>query len=629
MGEQLRVGALEAILEAVAFAAEQFLKTGWEQVIEEVLARLGQAAGVDRVYIYQNQCDRDDTLLANLRHEWVAPGIKPLIEIPELQCFDYQGVGFGRWKEMLERGKPIHGCVREFPQSERETLAAQDIQSVVVMPIFDGLDWWGFAGFGECRAEYEWSLTEVEALRAGASILGTAIGHRRLAEISESQFEFWKLISRVSAAFINMSFDEIDGGVNNAIAAIAQFASAAIGSVYVRSGDGAGIAITHQWCARRSDSQSGRAQGLSQETCGYCFGRLRRLKQVVIRRRADIPAEVHGEKECIAAFGFRPAVLVPMISEGDLYGALGFFGKIDEEREWPESLVLLLRFAADIIVSALERKEAEERARRESQELERLAAERAARIEELKRQQAESEKLAATGRMATRIAHEINNPLGAIKNSFLLIKDAISQDHPYYEYVGRIDREIDRIARIVREVFHLYKPEQEPARVFSANEAIEDVVELLKADSREHSVNITVDMPQDVLEVRLPRGAVVQVLYNILSNAAKASPTNGRVKVIARGTEQHVNIRVIDQGCGIPAEIGPRIFEPFFTTRSASPDQGLGLGLSISRSLVQAMGGRLEFQSRVGQGTVFRILLPRGLDQKGVWDGGKRTDSTG
>ena len=208
------------------------------------------------------------------------------------------------------------------------------------------------------------------------------------------------------------------------------------------------------------------------------------------------------------------------------------------------------------------------------------------------------------------IAHEINNPLAGIKNSFRLIKDAIPEDHPYYEYAGRIEREIDRMARIVHQMFDLYQTEQASAGEFIVNEAIRDVVSLLEADGRVRGVNITIEMPEAPIVVTKQEGHLVQVLFNVIQNAIEASRQGGQVKVVMAAVKDALTIMVSDQGGGIPAEIHAQIFEPFFTTRDSKATGGLGLGLSVSKSMVEAMGGTIDFESKIGQGTVFRIILP-------------------
>ncbi|RME43081.1 MAG: GAF domain-containing protein, partial [Chloroflexi bacterium] len=170
----------DAILEAVSFAAEQLLKsTAWDQRIQDVLERLGEATGVSRVYIFENHVDRDGTLLTSQRYEWAAPGIEPQIDNPDLQNFPWRAGGFGRWEETFLRGELIFGHVREFPASEQEVLAPQEILSILAVPIFVEGTLWGFIGFDECRMEREWTAVEREALRTAAGILGAAIQRSR------------------------------------------------------------------------------------------------------------------------------------------------------------------------------------------------------------------------------------------------------------------------------------------------------------------------------------------------------------------------------------------------------------------------------------------------------------------
>ncbi len=224
----------------------------------------------------------------------------------------------------------------------------------------------------------------------------------------------------------------------------------------------------------------------------------------------------------------------------------------------------------------------------------------------------EGEKLAATGRMAARIAHEINNPLSGIKNSFLLIKDAISQDHPYFHYVDRIEREIERIARIVRQMFTVYRPEREGPSEFLLEEVLRDVGDILEHDLRLREVHLTAKLPSRSVPVLLEKDSVIQILYNILYNAIEASPRGGTIAMTATTRRRQARITVADEGSGIPENVREKVFEPFFTTKefTGGAETGLGLGLSISRKLVESMGGSLTFEDRPGGGTVFTISLP-------------------
>lgn len=243
--------------------------------------------------------------------------------------------------------------------------------------------------------------------------------------------------------------------------------------------------------------------------------------------------------------------------------------------------------------------------------LEEMVAARTQRIQELERQRAEEEKLAATGRMAARVAHEINNPLGTIKTAFRLVSRAIASEHRHYPMVGTIEKEIDRIAAIVRQMLDLHRPpQQEELQPLRADHSIREILDLMKPHAQEYGVTLDLNLTQAQTFIVLPESMLRQVLYNIVLNAIEASPPHGVVQVHAGVADTFLEIQVRDQGPGIPAEIAAQIFEPFFTTKSRSRTGGMGLGLSISKSLIEAVKGELTFNSKPGAGTTCRIVIP-------------------
>ncbi len=170
----------DALLEAVAYTAERFLKTTtWQEEAPAVLGKIGAAVGAGRIFIFENHRSPEGELLASLRFEWVIKEVFAQIENPKLQGIPYLAGGFRRWVEFLGEGKIIHGPVRDFPRSERRALRPLRIRSVLLLPVAVESKWWGFIGFGECLSERVWDVTEIELLKTVADILGDAIRNQR------------------------------------------------------------------------------------------------------------------------------------------------------------------------------------------------------------------------------------------------------------------------------------------------------------------------------------------------------------------------------------------------------------------------------------------------------------------
>ncbi len=177
---------LRAMLEAVSEAAREFLRSpSWEAVIPSVLARLGQAAGVSRVYVFENRLDDAGRAVVSQRFEWAAEGIVPQIDNPSLQDFPWEEAGFTRWQQELGAGHTIAEVVRSMPEAERRVLEAQQIQSIAVVPVLASGRLWGFIGFDECGREREWSSEEIDTLMAAANALSLAIERRQSEHLLE------------------------------------------------------------------------------------------------------------------------------------------------------------------------------------------------------------------------------------------------------------------------------------------------------------------------------------------------------------------------------------------------------------------------------------------------------------
>jgi len=183
------------ILKAVHLFTERFLRMPLsESSIEPILETLGHAAEVSRVYVFENNNREDGTLVTSQRYEWVAPGIASQRTNADLQAFAWLETGFQRWVETLGRHELIYGHVSEFPEAERQILAAQDIISILIAPIFIGDHWWGMMGFDDCRTPREWSPVEIEALKTAANVLGAAIQRKQAEDALLSSEKKYRLV---------------------------------------------------------------------------------------------------------------------------------------------------------------------------------------------------------------------------------------------------------------------------------------------------------------------------------------------------------------------------------------------------------------------------------------------------
>ena len=231
---------------------------------------------------------------------------------------------------------------------------------------------------------------------------------------------------------------------------------------------------------------------------------------------------------------------------------------------------------------------------------------------ELQRQLVQTEKLAATGRVAAGVAHEINNPLGAIKNSLYILKEAIEADHEYYCYVELMDSEIERMAGIIVQLYELYKPVSRKTQPVKLHSVVDNVMKMMNPKIHRRKVQVCDNMDRSIPKLNTSVHQLTQVLYNIIENSLQAMSDGGTLTITSKKSADEVELAIRDTGPGIPDDVVPHIFEPFFTTRGMSkvPGEGMGMGLSLSRSIMETLGGGISVRTIPGKGTTFILHFP-------------------
>ncbi|WP_437817824.1 ATP-binding protein [Sorangium sp. So ce1078] len=244
-------------------------------------------------------------------------------------------------------------------------------------------------------------------------------------------------------------------------------------------------------------------------------------------------------------------------------------------------------------------------------------------------QMKERDRLALLGQMAAGLAHEIRNPLGAIKGAAQLLADPVPEaqlDPASREFIGIILEEVDRLDRVVGSVLDLARPAQGSVVPTDVNAIVRRTLQVLSIERRNDQLEVEITLEPDLPRVAIDPEQLRQVLMNLFRNAVQAMKGRGKVVIstrvrFGRGTrpgsgsdEPFVELNVTDNGPGISQKVLANIFLPFFTTK----DKGTGLGLSISQRIAQSAGGRIEVRSYEGKGSTFAVILPAAVDKLGA-----------
>ncbi len=276
----------------------------------------------------------------------------------------------------------------------------------------------------------------------------------------------------------------------------------------------------------------------------------------------------------------------------------------------PEQYLEILLFnIIGVITGSLASKEHQQRLRAEESAA-RLAGSfaklrsQADMILEIEDQLRRADRLTALGELSAGMAHEIRNPLGSIRGTAEILRDAFPPDHKYAEFTIILVKEVDRLNQVLEDFLRFVRPEPSEQVRFLPAETLREVLQLGEVQARKANVNIVTEI-QDLPEAEGKAGQFKQVFLNLILNAVQAMTDGGQLHVIAEACDDWVTCRFIDNGPGIPKENLERIFNPFFTTKQ----EGTGLGLAITSRIVENAGGRIKVESEVGQGTTFTLKL--------------------
>lgn len=316
--------------------------------------------------------------------------------------------------------------------------------------------------------------------------------------------------------------------------------------------------------------------------------------QPVLVRDAQCDPRFYADIDDLTGMSTRSLLAVPLVCKGKAIGvieAINRTGKAFDEHDL--DLLTTLAGSAAIAIENARLYEAE----REQRKL----------LEQSQAQLVQSEKLAATGRMAASLAHEINNPLQAIHNSLQLMLSFPLEPDEQQEYLQMANDEVKQLMGMMTRTLDFARRPLQRAEPTNVNSGIEKVLALANKYLQHRHIAIQRDSASDLPTVLAAPDELEQVFLNLVLNAVDAMPEGGTLCISSHMAQDGgLAVSFADTGHGIAPEHTDHVFEPFFSTK----ENGTGLGLSVSYSVVQRHGGEISFQSKPGEGTTFTVWLP-------------------
>ncbi len=350
-----------------------------------------------------------------------------------------------------------------------------------------------------------------------------------------------------------------------------------------------------------------------------------------LRRRGLSPEEAGNGEECLAMVDEHPMDVVVLDVKMPGMSGIEILRRIKETHPVTEVLLLtgyatthdgvegIKAGAFDYLSKPVELEQLIGKIRQAYDKIQRAKekireAEYRSKIEQ---QMIATERLASLGTLAAGVAHEINNPLAIIQEAVgwmqLLLQKSELEDMPrkadFDLALGKIKNGIERAKRITHQLLGFVRKTDSRFSEIDLLDLIHEAIDLVKMEAGDRRIELVAAHKEERVTIFSDPYQLRQVLINLLSNAIQATLVAGEIKIHLADTDKSVSFSIIDNGRGIPKENMDKVFEPFFSTKA--PGQGTGLGLFVTRGIVEKLEGRIELESRVGHGAEFRVILPK------------------
>jgi len=578
----------------------KFVSVPWDQLdseIEEGLKRVVQFLKTDRAAIIQVR-----ELDAVVGHIYARPGIprEPKTAIVSVPWFS----------QKLLSAQPI--ILEDLPQSlpvdalaEREYCLKTGLKAMATLPIFFAGSFFGAISTASFRRKRKWDSLALNRLRLIGEIFANAITRKQneekirdqIAKL-ESQYQFEKLISDLSARFVTLGHEGLDGRIEQALEHLVVLFQMDRLAMLKVSRDGKVARVTH--------SANGPEISAAPTDMNYAehfpwHAQKALACEIINIHIKQLPATADLDRMSAESMGILSNLVIPLIVHGTVQYVLAA-NSVRAEREWDEEIVSRVRLLGEIFANSLTLRQ---------EELQRYQAE--LEVQKHREELAHVSRVSAAGELAASMAHELGQPLSAIltnAEAVLRILPETTELWEIREAISDIVEDDQRAAQIIQKLKTMVRRTPTEFSAIHINDVIRDVVSLIKSSAVMRNVEIQENLAEDLSLVRGDRIQLQQVLLNLLLNSLDALQTaeSHDRKIIIRSCQSNGNIEVAvqDFGKGIGDESLAHLFEPFFTSKK----DGLGVGLSIAQTIIQLHGGSLHAENNSRRGATFRFLLP-------------------
>jgi signal transduction histidine kinase/ABC-type uncharacterized transport system substrate-binding protein len=444
---------------------------------------------------------------------------------------------------------------------------------------------------------YRWHIIgaiTVIALQAVLLIglLAQTVRRKRVEATLRDRLSFETLVSGLSAMFAKLHGPEVDRAIEESLRWVGEHLGVDHATIIDGMRGSDAIEARHTW--QRPGVPSTPLPIRRGGDVPWTAERLRSGQLFRFSQLSDLPAEASADRETFARVGITSGVGLPLIAAGGATVGALTLGHRGLERPWPDDLVQRLEFVAGIFASVLVRRH---------NELE---------LEKLRHDLSHFGRVAAMTELAASLAHELSQPLTAIlanaQAARRMLDQGVEDTKELREILADIVADDQRANAVIRHARAFVKNDETYRGRVDVNAVVRDVVSFVRSDAIARKVSLQTDLDPGLPMVIVDRVQLQQVLVNLLMNAFDALSSAGerRTTVTTRKADTAIEVSVKDSGRGIPAADLARIFDRFYTTKSS----GLGMGLSIARSLIEAHGGRLSAANNPDGGATLTFTVP-------------------